>query len=322
MQYAYNGRGEQVRRYLGSTNTYTVYDEAGHWLGDYDDTGAPVQQALWMDDLPVGLLANGHQLHYVQPDHLGSPRVVIEAARNVPVWTWDLKGEAFGSTAPQQDPDGEGIPFVLDMRFPGQRYDAASALNQNYFRDYDASTGRYAQSDPIGQNGGLNTYLYVNGNPISHVDSLGLGDCFYSIEDRRLVCYPSLPETASVNIRVSSGNNGAGMQCKDNPACTNVRSRGPIPTGEWIWTDGWTSKPNGRVLVPMPGTEVNGRDLFRSHSCVNPFGPSLGPRFCSEGCVTGTSEDIQDLNNFIDAEPGSTLRVMDTFFPKMPPRFW
>ncbi len=173
-QYAYNGRGEQVRRYLGTTNTYTVYDEAGHWLGDYDDTGAPIQQALWMDDLPVGLLANGQQLHYLQPDHLGSPRVVLEAARNVPVWSWDLKGEAFGSTAPQQDPDGDGIPFVLDMRFPGQRYDAASILNQNYFRDYDASTGRYAESDPIGLDGGVSTYAYVDGKPLSWIDLMGL----------------------------------------------------------------------------------------------------------------------------------------------------
>ncbi|MGS1078227.1 RHS repeat-associated core domain-containing protein [Pseudoxanthomonas beigongshangi] len=173
-QYAYNGRGEQVRRYLGTTNTYTVYDEAGHWLGDYDDTGAPVQQALWMDDLPVGLLANGNQLHYLQPDHLGSPRVVIEAVRNVPVWTWDLKGEAFGSTTPQQDPDGDGIPFVLDMRFPGQRYDAASALNQNYHRDYDASAGRYAQSDPIGLRAGWDKYSYVDSSPLVGMDIVGL----------------------------------------------------------------------------------------------------------------------------------------------------
>lgn len=173
-QYAYNGRGEQVRHYLGTTNTYTVYDEAGHWLGDYDDSGAPVQQALWMDDLPVGLLANGQQLHYLQPDHLGSPRVVIEAARNVPVWTWDLKGEAFGSTAPQQDPDGDGIPFVLDMRFPGQRYDVASALNYNYFRDYNPAAGRFQTSDPIGQVGGLSTYGYAGMNPLRSIDPNGL----------------------------------------------------------------------------------------------------------------------------------------------------
>ncbi len=36
------------------------------------------------------------------------------------------------------------------MRFPGQQYDSAAGLNYNYFRDYDAATGRYVESDTIG----------------------------------------------------------------------------------------------------------------------------------------------------------------------------
>ncbi len=172
--YAYNGKGEQVRKSAGTANTYTLYDEAGHWLGDYDNTGAALQQAIWLDDLPVGLIANGNQLHYVEPDHLGTPRVVIEVARNVPVWTWDLKSEAFGNSVPNQDPDGDSTALMFDMRFPGQRFDDATGMNQNYFRDYDSGSGRYVQSDPIGLSGGLSTYTYVGGNPISYLDSLGL----------------------------------------------------------------------------------------------------------------------------------------------------
>ena len=38
MKYGYNGRGEQVRR-VDKTNTYTLYDESGHWLGNYDANG-------------------------------------------------------------------------------------------------------------------------------------------------------------------------------------------------------------------------------------------------------------------------------------------
>jgi len=177
-QYAYNGNGERVRSYLGSSSIYSVYDEAGRWLGDYDGSGSPIQQAVWMDDLPVGLLVGASpatgRLHYIQPDHLGTPRVVIEPARDVAVWAWDLKGEAFGDSAPNEDPDGDSVAFTLDMRFPGQRHDAASGLNYNYFRDYEANVGRYVQSDPVGLWAGTNTYAYVAGNPITYADPLGL----------------------------------------------------------------------------------------------------------------------------------------------------
>jgi RHS repeat-associated protein len=95
-------------------------------------------------------------------------------ARNVPVWTWDIKSEAFGNSAPNQNPDLDANQFVFSMRFPGQRYDLISGLNQNGFREYEPGTGRYPQSDPLGQVAGVSTYAYAHSQPIMMIDPLGL----------------------------------------------------------------------------------------------------------------------------------------------------
>ncbi len=175
--YVYNGHGERVRRTLGGFDTYTLYDPDGRWLGDFNSAGSPQQMAIWLDDVPVGVLTGsgaGQTLHYIQADALGTPRAVIDPQRNVAVWRWDAVGEAFGSHYPSEDPDGDGVVFNLDMRLPGQQFDSVTGFHQNYFRDYDPSTGRYVESDPIGLDGGISTYGYANGSPMIYSDPDGL----------------------------------------------------------------------------------------------------------------------------------------------------
>lgn len=100
----------------------------------------------------------------MSPDHLGSPRVVTDNAGAV---VWNSKGEPFGATAPTGS-------FALNLRHPGQYYDAETGWFFNNTRYYDPALGQYISSDPIRLDGGINTYAYVEGNPLSYSDPLGL----------------------------------------------------------------------------------------------------------------------------------------------------
>jgi len=112
------------------------------------------------------------QVYYIHPDHLNTPRLIANQAGTT-VWRWD-QTEPFGSTPPNDDPDGDGVRFDFLLRFPGQYFDRETNLAYNYFRDYDPAIGRYVESDPIGLQGGLNLYAYALNNPLRYTDPLGL----------------------------------------------------------------------------------------------------------------------------------------------------
>jgi RHS repeat-associated protein len=69
---------------------------------------------------------------------------------------------------------GASVSGASNLRFPGQYADSETGQFYNYFRNYMASQGRYTQNDPIGLAGGLNRFGYVEGNPLSMTDPLGL----------------------------------------------------------------------------------------------------------------------------------------------------
>lgn len=171
--YAYDAAGQRVAKTVGNQRKLFVYDLEGRVLGEYGGDGSPLMEYVWLGDQPLAvfqpLSQTDDKVYYIHTDHLNTPRLLLEPTGAVR-WRW--LADPFGVALAEDNPSGYGV-VNFNLRFPGQYFDKESGLHYNYFRDYDASTGRYVQSDPIGLAGGLNTYLYVAGDPVSLLDPDG-----------------------------------------------------------------------------------------------------------------------------------------------------
>jgi RHS repeat-associated protein len=182
--YLYNALGQMIEKSGTLGTTIFVQDESGHLIGEYDGSGNLIEETVWLGDIPVATLRpNGSSvnIYYVHTDHLNTPRKVSQPSSGTLAWRWDA--DPFGTTADNQNPGGLGT-FVYNIRLPGQYYQAETGLNYNYNRDYDPTTGRYVESDPVGLYGGLSTYAYAGDAPPIFIDPFGTnpGDSFPSPE--------------------------------------------------------------------------------------------------------------------------------------------
>ena len=135
--------------------------------------------------------------------------------------------------------------------------DDETNTNYNYFRDYDPTTGRYVQSDPIGLVAGINTFAYVSGSPLRWIDPLGL----QAVEICNMLPTP-IPHTF---------------------LCVGANCSGKYPSGNPFWSPGSINndsqnKPSS-TCYPVPNPPCGG-DAFAK--CVsdqlNKRGPS-GDRY-------------------------------------------
>lgn len=167
-EYAYNPLGQRIKKTVNGQTTWYLYNDEG-LAAEYNQQGQLIAEyhftpySTWMTE-PL-FQRKGGQVYYYQNDHLGTPQRMVNSTGEV---VWEARYKAFG--------EAEIVTETVsnNLRFPGQYFDGETGLHHNYFRDYDSETGRYVQNDPISLGGGINTYGYVEGNPLSHTDPQGL----------------------------------------------------------------------------------------------------------------------------------------------------
>lgn len=112
--------------------------------------------------MPVAVIEND-TLYFVRADHIGRP---VFATNDLGVKVWEASYLPFGGVQ-----TSTGTP--MELRFPGQWFQSESGLHQNWMRDYDPTTGRYIQADPLGLVDGASVYGYALQNPGRYVDPRG-----------------------------------------------------------------------------------------------------------------------------------------------------
>ncbi|HVJ61996.1 MAG TPA: RHS repeat-associated core domain-containing protein, partial [Tahibacter sp.] len=178
-RYQYDPFGRRIRKETAAGVVWYQYNQQG-LIAEYTAAGEPATIYGWRPGAPWGTAplwsatrAGGSwNANFYHNDLLEAPQFMTGADGAV---VWAGVSQAFGET--RVSPSSS---VSNPLRLPGQYFDAESGTHYNLFRDYEPQLGRYRQSDPIGQRGGINTYAYVRGNPQARIDPWGLVDLNYA----------------------------------------------------------------------------------------------------------------------------------------------
>ena len=157
----------RIRKTVGATTTHYLYDLNSQLIAETLADGTPLREYIYLDGEPIAVKEYQANIgtYYFINDHLGTPQRLVNGSGSV---VWQAAYLPFGKAQVTTE------VVKNNLRFPGQYFDAETGLHYNWHRFYDPETGRYISADPIGLDGGMNLYAYVENDPVNYIDPWGL----------------------------------------------------------------------------------------------------------------------------------------------------
>ena len=169
IDYLIDGSNRRVGRKVDGVLTQgLLYQNGLEPIAELDGAGNVVSRFVYGSRANVpDYMIKGGVTYRIIADHLGSPRLVIDAATGTVAQRMDY--DEFGRVLLDTNPGFQ--PFG----FAGGIYDQDTGLVRFGARDYDAETGRWTAKDPVGFMGGSsNLWTYARDDPVNLLDPTGL----------------------------------------------------------------------------------------------------------------------------------------------------
>src|SRR5262249_13060289 len=161
-RYTYDAVGRRVSRTVAPNVYKYLYDGPDILQSSVGSAVSRFVQGLGIDEHLAAEIPGGPSYYY-HAEGLGSTMLLTDANRTpVFAYGYDTFGQVqTGST-------------VSGYAFTGREWDPETGLYYYRARYYDSKIGRFLSEDPIGLQGGINYYTYVENDPVNWVDPFGL----------------------------------------------------------------------------------------------------------------------------------------------------
>ncbi|MEO8133023.1 MAG: RHS repeat-associated core domain-containing protein [Betaproteobacteria bacterium] len=292
IDYLLDGGQRRVgRKVNGALVQGFLYQDGLKPIAELDGANSVVSRFVYSTGVNVpAYMIKGGVTYRIVTDHLGSPRLVIDAATGNIAQRLDY--DEFGKVVADSNPGFQ--PFG----FAGGLYDAQTGLVHFGAREYEPDTGRWTAKDPIGFGGGdANLYGYVLGDPVNRTDPRGLifGDLLDAILKPLPIgtwgipCPPGSGDTqGEANVRDALGNLIDDQVDDAVINLTGAKFVGPIGTG----IDAATVAAQGFIIVheapreqrELIDTILSGSTVEADYAKRRYYAPnSRGPTPCPSG---------------------------------------